>query len=175
MKKMLMIYSTVDGQTKKIFSAIQNIVERQYECELISLDECQHIDMAIFDKIVIGASIRYGYLNKKLYKFITRYKAQLETKDNAFFCVNLTARKPEKNTPETNAYMQKFLQLSPWQPKQQAVFAGALLYSKYNWWQTLIIQLIMRITGGSTDKSKDIEFTDWMQVEHFAKCLLETE
>lgn len=166
-----MIYSTVDGQTKKIFTAIQQVVETQYECELISLEECQHIDMAIFDKIVIGASIRYGHLNKKLYQFIDRYKTQLDEKDNAFFCVNLTARKPEKNTPETNAYMQKFLQLSPWLPKQQAVFAGALLYSKYNWWQTLIIQLIMKITGGSTDKSKDIEFTDWNVVERFAKRL----
>lgn len=171
MKKMLMIYSTVDGQTKKIFTAIQQAVAAQYECELLSLDECQHIDMAIFDKVVIGASIRYGHLNKNLYKFIARYKSQLDEKDNAFFCVNLTARKPEKNTPETNAYMQKFLQLSPWQPKQQAVFAGALLYSKYNWWQTLIIQLIMKITGGSTDKSKDIEFTDWAVVERFAKRL----
>ncbi len=32
------------------------------------------------------------------------------------------------------------------QPKQCGVFAGALRYSLYTWWQTLIIQLIMWMT-----------------------------
>jgi len=41
--------------------------------------------------------------------------------------------------------------------KTASCICGALLYSKYNWWQTLIIQLIMKITGGSTDKAQDIE------------------
>ncbi|QUM74804.1 menaquinone-dependent protoporphyrinogen IX dehydrogenase [Moritella sp. 24] len=171
MKKMLVLYSTVDGQTLKIINAIEKTIANDYHCEVMSIEECQHIDMAIFDKVIIGASVRYGHLNKKLYKFVAAHKAELEAKDNAFFCVNLTARKAEKNTPETNAYMQAFLEKSNWVPKQQAVFAGALLYSKYNWWQTLIIQLIMKITGGSTDKTKDIEFTDWDKVTAFAKQL----
>ncbi|QFI39576.1 menaquinone-dependent protoporphyrinogen IX dehydrogenase [Moritella marina ATCC 15381] len=171
MKKMLVLYSTVDGQTLKIIKAIEAKINHEYICEIMSIDECQHIDMAIFDKVVIGASVRYGHLNKKLYQFIEANKAQLAAKDNGFFCVNLTARKEGKNTPETNAYMQAFLVKSGWIPKQQAVFAGALSYSKYNWWQTLIIQLIMKITGGSTDKSKDIEFTDWVKVTAFAKTL----
>ncbi|MNG25576.1 Protoporphyrinogen IX dehydrogenase [menaquinone] [compost metagenome] len=49
------------------------------------------------------------------------------------------------------------------------MFAGALRYSRYNWWQTRIIQLIMMITGGSTDTSQDIEFTDWEKVRAFAR------
>ena len=171
MKKMLVLYSTVDGQTLKIIKAIEESIAGKYHCEVMSLEECQHLDMAIFDKVVIGASVRYGHLNKKLYQFVAMHKAELEAKENGFFCVNLTARKAEKNTPETNAYMQAFLEKSNWVPKQQAVFAGALLYSKYNWWQTLIIQLIMKITGGSTDKTKDIEFTDWAKVTSFAKML----
>ena len=171
MKKMLVLYSTVDGQTLKIIKAIEESIADKYHCEVMSLEECQHLDMAIFDKVVIGGSVRYGHLNKKLYQFVATHKEELEVKDNSFFCVNLTARKAEKNTPETNAYMQTFLEKSNWVPKQQAVFAGALLYSKYNWWQTLIIQLIMKITGGSTDKTKDIEFTDWAKVTSFAKML----
>lgn len=169
MKKMLVLYSTVDGQTLKIINAMQAELESEYHCEVMNLAECQHIDISIFDKVVIGASVRYGHLNKNLYKFIEKHSQALDAVDNAFFCVNLTARKPEKNTPATNAYMQKFLLKSAWTPKQQAVFAGALLYSKYNWWQTLIIQLIMKITGGSTDKTQDIEFTDWSKVKAFAQ------
>lgn len=171
MKKMLVLYSTVDGQTLKIINAMEEELKSDYHCEVMSIEECQHLDLNIFDKVLIGASVRYGHLNKKLYKFLEKHHESLSSIDNAFFCVNLTARKEEKNTPETNAYMQKFLVKSPWIPKQQAVFAGALLYSKYNWWQTLIIQLIMKITGGSTDKTKDLEFTDWNKVAEFARFI----
>ena len=85
MKKMLVLYSTVDGQTLKIIKAIEEVISNQYTCEIMSIDECLHIDMAIFDKVVIGASVRYGHLNKKLYQFVATNKAQLEAKDNSFF------------------------------------------------------------------------------------------
>ena len=32
-----------------------------------------------------------------------------------------------------------------------------------------MIQLIMRITGGETDSSKEVEYTDWDQVTAFAR------
>ena len=110
MKKMLVLYSTVDGQTLKIIKAIEESIADKYHCEVMSLEECQHLDMAIFDKVVIGGSVRYGHLNKKLYQFVAAHKEELEVKENSFFCVNLTARKAEKNTPETNAYMKAILE-----------------------------------------------------------------
>ena len=102
-------------------------------------------------------------------QFVNSHKAQLDKLPNAFFLVCLTARKPEKSVPSNNTYMLKFDRLSSWQPNLKAVFAGALLYSRYNWWQTLLIQLIMKMTGGSTDKSQDIELTDWEKVDAFSK------
>ena len=36
----------------------------------------------------------------------------------------MVARKPEKNTPETNPYMKKFLKISNWKPNKLGVFAG---------------------------------------------------
>ena len=83
--------------------------------------------------------------------------------------VNLTARKPEKRSPQTNAYTRKFLLASPWQPKQCAVFAGALRYPRYRWFDRIMIQFIMRMTGGETDTSKEVEYTDWQQVDRFAQ------
>ncbi len=66
---------------------------------------------------------------------------------SAFFAVNLTARKPEKRSPQTNAYTRKFLLSSPWQPKQCAVFAGALRYPRYRWFDRVMIRFIMKMTG----------------------------
>ncbi len=165
--KTLVLYSSVDGQTLKIIERITALIEG--EISLFNVDDHFEIDFSEYDKVLIGASIRYGNFRKNLLHFVNEHKVQLDLLPNAFFLVCLTARKPEKANPANNAYMTKFDQLSLWQPRLKGVFAGALLYSRYNWWQTLIIQLIMKITGGSTDTKEDIELTDWSKVELFSK------
>ena len=73
----------------------------------------QSLNLSSYSKVLVGASIRYGYFNKALDKFITRHLTQLNNMPSAFFGVNLTARKAEKNTPETNSYIRKFLEKTP--------------------------------------------------------------
>ena len=163
----LVIYSSVDGQTLKIVKRITASIKG--DITLVDVDDQQVIDFSQYDKVLIGASIRYGKLRRNMLDFINEHKTELDLLPNAFFLVCLTARKPEKACPENNAYMAKFERLSQWQPCLKGVFAGALLYSRYNWWQTLIIQLIMKITGGSTNKKEDIELTDWSKVELFSR------
>lgn len=165
--KVAVLYSSVDGQTLKIIKRIQQNLVAQVE--LFNIDDNPQIDFSHYDKVLIGASIRYGKLRKNMLQFVNNHKQALDKLPNAFFLVCLTARKPEKANPANNTYMKKFDQLSSWQPRLKAVFAGALLYSRYNWWQTLLIQLIMKITGGSTDTSKDMELTDWQKVEAFSR------
>ncbi|HEY5716603.1 MAG TPA: menaquinone-dependent protoporphyrinogen IX dehydrogenase [Psychromonas sp.] len=165
--KTLVLYSSVDGQTLKIIKRIISNIEA--DVTLLNIDDNPEIDFSAYNKVLIGASIRYGNFRKNLLDFVNRHQRKLDLLPNAFFVVCLTARKPEKANPANNAYMAKFDRLSAWQPRLKGVFAGALLYSRYNWWQTLIIQLIMKITGGSTDKSKDLELTDWSKVDAFSK------
>jgi menaquinone-dependent protoporphyrinogen oxidase len=49
------------------------------------------------------------------------------------------------------------------------VFAGALRYPRYRWFDRLMIQLIMKMTGGETDTRKEVVYTDWQQVSIFAR------
>ena len=93
----------------------------------------------------------------------------LDTKESVFFSVNVVARKLEKNTPDTNPYIQKFLKISKWRPKKIGVFAGKVDYPKYNFLDKYIIKFIMFITKGPTDTSQTYEFTDWSKVDNFAK------
>jgi menaquinone-dependent protoporphyrinogen oxidase len=165
--KTLALYSSVEGQTIKIINEIISNLEE--DVILHDINSKQVVDLSQFDKVLIGASIRYGNLRKNMMAFMEKHQRELDNVPNAFFLVCLTARKPEKAVPENNAYMKKFDRLSPWQPQLKAVFAGALLYSRYNWWQTLLIQMIMKMTGGSTDTSLDIELTNWEDVQRFAK------
>ncbi|MCK3657917.1 protoporphyrinogen oxidase [Pasteurellaceae bacterium Pebbles2] len=164
--KTLIIYSSYDGQTKKIAEFLAEKLTGEIEVRSI-FDEFS-LDA---DRIIIGASIRYGHFNPHLYKFIEKHTALLNRTSSAFFGVNLTARKANKNTPETNLYVRKFLARIAWQPTLGAVFAGALLYSRYSFFDKMMIKFIMKITGGETDTSKEIEYTDWQKVAEFAEKL----
>lgn len=167
----LIIYSSTDGQTKIICEKIKNFSKNNESVKLISLEEANDFNLQSYENIIIGASIRYGKHNKNLYKFISSNKETLEKKRSAFFSVNVVARKPEKNTPETNPYMKKFLKISNWKPDKLGVFAGKVNYPNYGFFDKYIIRLIMFITKGPTDTSKSFEFTDWSKVEDFAKEL----
>ena len=167
----LIIYSTTDGHTKTICEQITNILDDEDPVKLVPLDEATKFDLIEFNKIIIGASIRYGKHSKELYRFIELNKKILEEKKSIFFSVNVVARKPEKNTPETNPYIKKFLKISKWKPEKIGVFAGKVDYPNYNFFDKYIIKFIMHITGGPTDTSQSYEFTDWSKVDDFAKEL----
>ena len=171
MKSTLIIYSTTDGQTLEICQKIFSSLNVSESSKIIHISKVEELDLNQFAKIIIGASIRYGKHKPELYEFIKKNVACIETKENAFFSVNVVARKPEKNTPETNPYMQKFLELSPWSPKKLAVFAGKIDYPKYKFIDKHMIRLIMWITKGPTNTKNTYEFTDWNTVDEFSKQL----
>ncbi len=173
MRDILFLYATHDGQTRRICEAMAEEVRRAGGSvtllPLSDLHAAQALGMAA--QVVVGASIRYGHLPAALYRFAREQRAVLDARPNSFFCVNLTARKPGKDTPEGSAYMRTFLKKSVWQPKKLAVFAGALRYSRYTWYDKAMIRFIMWVTGGPTDPAHDVEFTDWDKVRAFGRTL----
>ena len=170
MANLLIAYSTTDNHTQTICERIRRMVEEQGQSVVMTtINDAMEMDLESFDKIVIGASIRYGKHRPIVHEFIRKNQHCLESRPSAFFSVNLVARKPDKNDPETNPYMQKFLQQVSWQPKMLAVFAGKINYPKYNVWDGLIIRLIMWMTKGPTDPKAVVDFTDWHKVEKFGR------
>ena len=172
-RRTAMIYSSVDGHTLKICNRLlDNLKKDNQPIELFSIEEFQE-DISRFDRLILGASIRYGVHNKQVIEFINTNKEKLDKIQTAFFSVNLVARKPEKNTPETNPYVIKFFKKIDWKPDVVEVFAGMLDYQKYPFWDRIMIQLIMRITKGPTDLNTKIEYTDWEKVDAFGKKMCE--
>ena len=169
MSSSLIIYSSTDGHTKTICKSITNFLNDGKLAKITSLEEATNIDLTEFNKIIIGASIRYGKHSKQLYKFIELNKNILDQKQSIFFSVNVVARKPEKNTADTNPYIKKFLKISKWKPKKIGVFAGKVDYPNYGFFDKYVIKLIMFITDGPTDTSMSYEFTNWQKVKEFSE------
>ena len=168
MKKILLTYSTVDGHTKTICEKILSY-SKTSQVDILPIDSS--INIKDYDTVVIGASIRYGKYREEIFEFIKENEELLDSKDNAFFSVNVVARKENKNKPETNPYLIKFLNKISWQPKILDVFAGKIDYPKYKFLDKYAIKFIMWITKGPTDTSKVYEFTDWNRVKSFAEKL----
>ena len=165
MRKSIIIYSSVDGHTKEICEKIANYMVD--DPDIFSVDDNPSIHD--YEKIIIGASIRYGKYRKELFHFIEANIEEINRRENAFFSVNVVARKNEKNKPDTNPYVQKFLNSSTWIPNKIDVFAGKIDYPKYKFFDKYAIKFIMWITKGPTDTSKKYEFTDWNKVKDFAE------
>ena len=95
--KSVIIYSSTDGQTKKICEVIRKNLLNKDEHKLISIDNVSDINLESYDSIIIGASIRYGKHNTKIINFVKKNLNLLQNKKNAFFSVNVVARKKGKD------------------------------------------------------------------------------
>jgi len=170
--RFLILYSTVDGHTRRICERLKEVLEQSgHAASLMSLEANLTVDVRNFDKVVIGASIRYGKHRPQVVEFINRHVAELQSRPGALFSVNVVARKPGKNTPDTNPYMRKLLRQIAWRPQQLAVFAGKIDYPRYSFWDRAVIRFIMLLTHGPSDPSAVVDFTDWRAVESFGQAL----
>ncbi|MET4693568.1 menaquinone-dependent protoporphyrinogen IX dehydrogenase [Endozoicomonas lisbonensis] len=173
MLKVALLYQTREGQTARILNVIKTQMEQcGFQTAVFDVrDPFVSIDLEGFDAFILGCSIRYGRHHKAFCQFVENNYQTLNARPSFFFSVNLTARKPQRCRPDNNRYLQKYLARTPWKPDLVDVFAGALLYTRYDLFSRLAIQLIMKLTGGSTDTSKDIEYTDWERVDKFCRTV----
>lgn len=118
--------------------------------------------------VVVVAAVRYGRHIAAAEQFLEVYRTHPDAPPLALASVNLTARKPEKQTVETNPYIKKLVERLELRPVEAAVFAGRLDYPSYAWLDRQMIRLIMWLTGGPADGTSTVDYTSWPSVDAFA-------
>ncbi|HJW12213.1 MAG TPA: flavodoxin domain-containing protein, partial [Albitalea sp.] len=132
MKTVLLLCSSTDGQTRKICERLRERMQDAGDAvTLAMIEDAGELSPAGFQLAVIGARIRYGKTDARVIAYANRHAAALNAMPSAYFSVNIVARKPEKNRPETNPYVQAFLKRVAWRPRMLEVFAGKLDYPRY--------------------------------------------
>ena len=169
--RILLLYSSFYGHTRKVAEFIQADAATRGDVVDVRPLSQGAADAAAFDAVVVGSSIRHGKHHAEVVEFVRAQHAMLQSRPGAFFSVSLVARKPTRQTPETNQYVREFLVRSPWKPQLIGIFAGVLDYQRYRTFDRYAIRLIMTLTRGPTDLHTNVEFTDWDKVREFSRGL----
>lgn len=160
-------FASHDGQTGAIVDRLaEGLVARGVNVSVtdISTGNQPTVD-AEADLVLLAAAIRYGFHLKAARRFLPRLRAGVPDERIAVISVNLTARKPGRQSAEGNVYLRNWLKRTGLRPALAAAVAGRLDYPAYRWFDRLMIRAIMTISGGPTDPATVVEYTDWTAVE----------
>jgi menaquinone-dependent protoporphyrinogen oxidase len=175
MSKLLIVYGTGDGQTLKIAERIGEIARAQkFEVDGINAADHPPSDFSIspYRGIIVGSSLRNRKYNSYVIEFIQDCKADLQRCPSAFFSVSIgDATFMRKGVDKL---VNKFFDEMGWHPKTVGRFAGALKYTKYDFWTKFFMSIAGWVARYPTDTRKDHELTDWEQVEKFTNEFLES-
>lgn len=171
MARILIIYESRYGQTEKISKFIlDRLQSKGHSVDFVNLSKNQLVDPANYDGVIAGAGIYGSRYPRAVRTWAKKYSQYLNRKPSAFFsvCLAVLQQKNEKAQKEIKKLEEGFFTKTSWFPKTHNIFAGALSYSKYNWFMKQVMRLISRSGGGETDVSRDYEYTNWNDVGRFA-------
>ena len=169
--RLLVLYGTTDGQTRKVACELSlTLRSLQVDVDLVNAREQLDPRPEDYDAVIVAASVHAGGYQRAVRRWVKGHAAALAKRPAAFVSVCLGIL--EKN-PKTDAALasivQTFAKQTGWQPPIVKYVAGALLYTKYNWFLRRIMRRIAARAGGATDISRDYEYTDWKDLQSFAR------
>lgn len=176
-RRILIVYGTSYGQTAKIARYMAGtLIGLGDRVKVVNAAEKRpDLDVKRFDGIIVGGSVMRGRHQREVIRFVRNNRATLNTTPSAFFSVSGAAASPdEKNREEAQRFIDELLGQAGWYPRCTAAIAGAMAYTKYNPVLRWIVRRGAKPLGGPTDTSRDYEYTDWSQVEHFVTGFVAT-
>ena len=178
MPRILVLYATREGQTGKVATRIaEHLAAAGAAVEILNARDksaVRRLDLAPFDLLVFGGSMHAGGVEGELVDFINGHREQIAGKRRSFFLVLLSAatKDPELRSKWLADALAKLKSQVELDFDEIEMVAGALHYSKYSAPTKWVMQKIAREAGEATDTSKDYEYTDWQQVEDYARKLV---
>ena len=172
MARILIVYGTAHGQTERIAREIARaLTDAGDDVTAVQGNRLPAgLEPREYDGYVVAASVLYGRHQRYIRAFVRRHLASLNAVPSAFVSVCGAMAGSNPGAARTaQLYLQKFLDTTGWRPTLAKSFAGALPYTKYSPWVRWMMKMISRRTGRPTDTSRDYDFTDWSDVQQFAR------
>jgi menaquinone-dependent protoporphyrinogen oxidase len=173
--RILVVYASSHGQTARIARRLAEAFQREgVAVDLVDAREGPFtLRPNVYGAIVVGSSLIVRGNQPAIRAFIRANRDVLAGQPAAFYQVSASAGSVDAaGRAAAERVMRGFLEEVRWQPTLVASIAGAINYTQYNPMLRWYMKRASRRHGGSTDTSRDHEYTDWAQVERFASDIL---
>lgn len=161
--KILIVYATTDGQTRKIarFCA-DHLTGAGYTVELMPAGDAIGVELARFDGAILAGSVHVGGFQANLSDFVAAHSEALKAQRTLFLSVSLSAAgdEPEDWAGLTEC-VAKFQRDTGWTPGQILHVAGAFRFTQYDFFRAWAMRWIASRKGETVDPRADKEYTDW--------------
>jgi menaquinone-dependent protoporphyrinogen oxidase len=171
--KILIVYGTTEGQTRKIARFLKDEAEKSGHQVTLSDSTQEPPSPAGYDIVLIGASVHAHKYQSSVVHYVKEFADILNKIKCGFFSVSMAAASDNaESQAELNEVTLNFMKETGWEKADVEQVAGALLYTKYDFFKKLIMRMIVKRRGGNTDTSGDYEYTDWTKMKSFLERVL---
>jgi menaquinone-dependent protoporphyrinogen oxidase len=177
--RIVVLFATREGHTHRLADHIAATFRaRHVEVDVFDVKTLRSpIDWNSYSAACVAASVHVGHHEPEMIAFVRQNREALEHLSAAFLSVTLSEAGAEDHTQpfekrqqaaaDAQRMVDVFIEDTGWRPAQTLCVAGALTYSRYNFFIKWIMKGIARKAGAPTDTSRDYEFTDWPAVDEF--------
>lgn len=166
----VLIYASIEGQTRKIATHIEALLETNHHSSLIidANDVTAALDLTDVDGVIVCAPVHVSNFPKSVVRLLQRQHLQLMAVPGAFVSVSMAvASDGGSGSAEIDKIVHGLSEETGWWPVETHNAAGALKYLEYDFFKKWMMQRISAKSGGPTDASQDYEYTNWEELDGF--------
>ncbi|HEX6244280.1 MAG TPA: flavodoxin domain-containing protein [Polyangiales bacterium] len=177
MQKILVLYATREGQSLKVAEHVTQRL-RARGLNVRQVEARQHKDsfmLSDYEAVLMVAPVYASFHPRELVRFASLHRELLATMPARLLSLSLSQAGVElpSASPEQRArsgagvreVTDRFCKATGFDPRRVVPVAGCLAYSKYGFLKRQLMRYIARKAGGSTDTSRDHEYTNFANVD----------
>ncbi len=167
--KALIIYGTVEGQTRKIAETAAGYFEELgWSAALMNVAEQYEYTLERPDAVVLAAPVHANEYPSDFIEFVMEEADWLNGLPSAFISVSLSIHSEFEDERETVMHLPEALSVyTAWCPAMVHHAAGALRFEEYDFFKRIMVRYMATREAKKADKSQNQEFTDWAALKAF--------
>lgn len=161
--KILIVYATTDGQTRKIARFVADrLADTGHSAEMLPAADAGDVAVDRFDGVILAGSLHVSGFQKPLAAFARNAAPALNTARTLFLTVSLTAAGDhEEDWDGLHKAVADFIRETGWTPGRTEHVAGAFRFTEYDFFRAWAMRWIAAQRDKAAAAQQTTEYTDW--------------
>ncbi|WP_300010767.1 flavodoxin domain-containing protein [uncultured Roseobacter sp.] len=172
----LIVFATVEGQTRKIAEFAQRIAEKAgYNVTLFdAADKTAPLSLEAIDKVILAAPVHERRHPETFEVVLGAHRTELAERDTLLLSISLSAAF-EDGMEEAQEYITEMEMRTRFKSDLNALVAGAVRTSSYDYFATQVLRHVVLRDRDYDPGAGEHEFTDWDALQEVLVAFLEAE